>query len=152
MVRVRRPRYPKGAECLKGKQPLNGSAEGLLDLAQQRLRLLPLLRYPVSGGRAFWSDRLKKGLIGESVFARCLVALTGALIDALLEKCIAERSRLLSHRDRTLPMPLESGVGNCQGRGTQKHHERDDAHTLGRKEDQMANHAQQESAWVQSMR
>ena len=66
-------------------------AEGLLNLMQERSRLVPLARQLLRSRLALWFQRGQEGLIRQSVFAGRFVAFPGALLHAVFPKLVTER-------------------------------------------------------------
>ena len=77
------------------------TAEGLLNLMQERSRLVPLARQLLRSRLALRFQCVQEGSICESVFASRLVAFPCALIHAVFPKLVAERQCLLPGRGRT---------------------------------------------------
>lgn len=77
------------------------TAEGLLNLMQERLRLVPLARQLLRSRLALRFQCVQEGSICETVFASRLVAFPCALILGVFPKLVAERQCLLPGRGWT---------------------------------------------------
>ena len=88
--------------------------QALLNLAEECLRVIPLLGQAALSGVGFWSNCLQKRQICESEITSSLVARGSALIGALLEKLLGYPSRLLWARNRTVLLRIDRRVGEYQ--------------------------------------
>ena len=85
-----------------------------LEIVQQRLRLLPLVRQLTCRRGTHGSDRLHERAICAVVVTRREIARAGRLIAALLREPVGQRMRLLA-RDRTTLTLLDGGSASTSG-------------------------------------